>query len=550
VTHNARTIKAIPQRLLAGAAEAPIGSLGLKPKVALPDRISVRGEVIFLLAEFERMNQDRVQRGERPFENPRNAAAGALRQLDPSITAGRPLTFYAHSMGEVDGVSLPQRFLDQMGALREWGVPVNHLARRVTGIDAVIDAIAELQSLRDGLPFEIDGAVVKVDDTRLQETLGFVTRSPRWAVAYKYPPARVKTRLDRVDFGVGRTGVVTPVAVLSPVRVGGVTVRNATLHNEHQMQRRLGLRIGDLVEVVRAGEVIPRVDAVVPEEGRESRPLAAYPETCPVCGTALDREENPDDPEKVTIRCPNRLGCRSQLEAALLHFAGRLTMDIDGLGEKLVAQLVGEGIVKAPDDLYRLGLMDLLKLERMGKKSAENLLAAIEGSKARPLDRALAALGVPQVGESTARDLARHFGTIDALMVADDAALRGVFGVGGEVAKAVRHFFDNPENVAVVGRLRDAGVTFAAVAAPPAATLVEGVAGKTFVLTGTLPTMSRDEAKKRLEAAGAKVSGSVSKKTDYVVAGEEAGSKLDKAKELGVTVLDEAGMLALLDGAP
>ncbi len=535
VTHNVRTIKSVPLKLSGPA----------------PGRLSVRGEVLFDIPGFEKMNAAREAAGEKPFENPRNAAAGTMRQLDPKIAAVRPLHFYAHSLGEGFDRELHATHSATLAHLGQLGFRVNPLNQVCLGVEAVIERIRQLGELRHTLDYEIDGAVVKIDRLDLQDVLGFVTRSPRWAVAYKYPPPRMRTRLARVDFGVGRTGVVTPVAVLDPVRVGGVTVRNATLHNEYQMRNKPeylgGLRVGDLVEVLRAGDVIPRVEAVVPEEGRELRALAAFPEGCPVCGAHLVREENPDEPEKVTIRCPNRLGCRAQLEGWLTHFASRLAMNIDGLGEKLVAQLVDTGLVRRPSDLYALSAAALSKLDRMGMKSATNLVSAIEGSKDRPLDRALFALGIPQVGESTSRDLAAALGTIDGFLAATPEALQGVAGIGPVVTAEILEFLAAPANQEEIQRLRAAGVRFVP-AAPVVTASVAGVAGKAFVLTGTLPTLSREQAGEKILAAGGKLAGSVSKKTDYVVAGEAAGSKLVRAQELGVTVLDEAGLLALLGG--
>jgi DNA ligase (NAD+) len=526
VTHTLRTVPTVPLRLAAPA----------------PGTLSVRGEVLFSLSGFEAMNAARAAAGDKPFENPRNAAAGTVRQLDPSAAAGRPLFFVAHSAGE--GLNGDAHW-DNLARLEALGFRVNPRNRRVAGLAAVAEEIARLGEDRDGLDYEIDGAVVKVDAVAVQEALGFVTRSPRWATAFKYPPPRARTRLARVDFGVGRSGVVTPVAVLEPVRVGGVTVRNATLHNEAQMRDKPeylgGLRVGDLVEVLRAGEVIPRVEAVVPEDGREVRPLAAYPPACPVCGTPLVREGNPKEPEKVTIRCPNSFGCRAQLEARLQHFASRLAMDIEGLGEKLVVQLVGRGLVTAPSGLYGLRVDTLAGLDRMGERSAANLRAAMDDSLGRPLWRVLYALGIPLVGERTARDLAAAFGTIDALLTAEEPALTAVDGVGPEVARSVRGFFGRADVQEEIARLRAAGVAFPPEVAPaPAAARTGPFAGLTVVLTGTLPTWSREEAKSRLEAAGAKVTDSVSKKTGLLVAGEAAGSKLDKARSLGVPVIDEA----------
>lgn len=526
VSHTVRTIPSVPRSLPPDA----------------PTRLTVRGEVLFDLRGFETMNARRVERGEKPFENPRNAAAGTVRQLDPRFAAERPLMFYAHSAGALDAEP-PDTHHALLAAFAGWGFRVNPLNRLCSGVDEVVAAVADIERQRGDLPYEIDGVVVKVDSFALQEELGFVTRSPRWAMAFKYPPPEVTTRLAEVAFSVGRTGAVTPVACLEPVRVGGVTVRNATLHNEHQMARVLGLRLGDLVVIRRAGDVIPEVVRTVDEPGREARPLAAYPETCPVCGGHLVREPNPKEPDKVLIRCPNGLGCPAQARGAVLHFAARPCMDVQGLGEKLVDQLVGTGLVRRPSDLYALTLGQLVELERMGEQSAQNLLAQIDTSRARPLDKALMALGVPMVGEATARDLARHFGTLDAVVAADEAGLEQVFGVGPEVARAAAAFFREPRNVEEIAALRAAGVAFTPLARPTGG---GPLTGKTLVLTGTLPSMSRDEAKAKIEAAGGKVAGSVSKKTSWVIAGEEAGSKLDKARELGVPVLDEPGLLGLL----
>ncbi len=524
VTHNVRMIRAIPARLVGDD---------------LPERVSVRGEVLFLLAGFHQMNTERAARGEKPFENPRNAAAGTLRQLDPQITAQRPLTFMAYAIGECDGVDLPRQHTSQLARLAGWGLPINPLNRPAIGIDAVIDAIRALGEQRPTLPYEIDGAVVKINDVDLQETLGFVTRSPRWATAFKYPPERVTTVLENVLYSVGRTGTITPVACLRAVRVGGVTVTRATLHNEDQLKR-LDLRIGDTVALERSGDVIPKVVHVVPDEGHPDRPPAVYPIQCPECGNPLIR-----DADAVAIRCPNPLTCPAQLRAAIRHFASRGAMDIDGLGEKLADQLVETGVVRRISAIYDLDRATLVGMERMGEKSADNLLAAIEVSKQRPLDRALVALGIPNVGESTAKDLARHFGGLDAIVAASVDTLSVVDGIGPIVASSITAFFADAGHRDEVDRLRAAGVAFTPLAARPTANGA-AVAGKTFVLTGTLPTLKRDEAKARIEASGGKVSGSVSKKTHYVVAGEEAGSKLDQARALDIPVIDEATLLAML----
>lgn len=523
VTHNLRTIPSVPLRLKGGPA----------------GRLSVRGEVLFDLPGFERMNDRREAAGDRRFENPRNSAAGTMRQLDPKMVQGRPLHFYAHSAGLMPtGVRCSSQ--SELSALfSRWGFKVNPLNRVVEGVDQVVAAIADLRAARSQLEYEIDGAVVKVDGFDLQDELGFVTRSPRWAIAYKYPPERVRTVLEDVLFSVGRTGAVTPVACLRPVRVGGVTVSRTTLHNEDELGR-LDLCIGDTVEVERAGDVIPKVVQVVVDDAHAGRARVRYPATCPECGTALVR-----DAEESATRCPNDLECPAQVRRVIEHFAGRLCMDVEGLGEKLVDQLVSAGKVRRPSDLYRLELDALLGLDRMGKLSAQNLLKALEVSKTRGLDKVLMALGIRHVGESTARDLARHFGTIDALLAASPTELRAVEGIGDIVANSVSSFLAEPHSRNEIAALAEVGVTFAPVAVRRGTAL----AGRTFVLTGTFPTMSREEAKQLLEAAGAKVSGSVSKKTDYVVAGADAGSKLDKARELNVAILDEAGMLSLLAGS-
>jgi len=531
VTHNLLHIANLPRRL----EGAPAG------------RLTVRGEVLFELSGFERMNADREAAGERRFENPRNSAAGIMRSLETKLVAKAPLQFYAHSAGLHPAP--PPTHSALLAEFERWGLAVNPLNRVCDGLDAVIAAVSAIEAERPTLPYEIDGAVVKVDSVRIQDALGFVTRSPRWALAFKYPPAQVSTRLEGVLFSVGRTGAVTPVAQLEGARVGGVTVRNASLHNEHQMRRVLGLRHGDRVVIQRAGDVIPEVVQAVEEPGRAERPFWEYPATCPDCGTHLVREPNPKSPDNVLIRCPNGLGCPSQVRGAMRHYGARLCMDIEGLGEKIVDQLVAGGLARRPSELYRLTLEPLAALERMGELSAKNLLDGIAASKGRPLDRCILALGVPQVGESTARDLARHFGSLDALLAASEEDLSRISGVGPVVAASVHSFFHEPANLEEIEALRAVGVEFRAVARPAAAAANPRVVGKSFVLTGTLPTMSRDEAKRRIEAAGGKVAGSVSKKTDYVVAGAEAGSKLDKAQELGVPVLDEGGMTALLEGS-
>jgi DNA ligase (NAD+) len=524
VTHNLRTIATIPLRL----RDAPAG------------RLSVRGEVLFDLPGFEKMNDRREAEGDKRFENPRNAAAGTMRQLDPKMVQGRPLRFYAHSAGLLPpGVEVASQ--SELSALfSRWGFLVDPMSDVASGMPAVVRAVERIRAERSSLDHEIDGAVVKVDSFSLQDQLGFVTRSPRWALAYKYPPERVRTVLEDVLFSVGRTGAVTPVACLRPVRVGGVTVSRTTLHNEDELQR-LDLCIGDTVEVERAGDVIPKLVQVVKDAAHAERSRVRYPSACPECGAGLV-----SDPEAAAIRCPNELECPAQLRRVIQHFASRLCMDIEGMGERLSDQLVGVGLVRRPSDIYRLTLEQLMGLERMGKQSAQNLLEAIETSRSRGFDRALMALGIRQVGESTARDLARHFGTMDALRGASAEELTAVEGVGAIVANSVVGFLALERNRAEIDALQSLGVQFRPIGTGSRS---GGLAGKTFVLTGTLPSLGRDDAKRLLQEAGAKVSGSVSKKTDYVVAGAEAGSKLDQATSLGVSILDEAGMLALLAAA-
>ncbi|MCX7692315.1 NAD-dependent DNA ligase LigA [Tepidimonas taiwanensis] len=534
VTQNIRTIGQIPLRLQGDGSRIP--------------RLEVRGEVYMRRDDFEALNARQRERGEKTFVNPRNAAAGAVRQLDPAVAASRPLSFFAYGLGEVTPPEAGGPNFDThwqvLQALRAWGFPVSDLARRCAGGEALAAYHRAIGAQRDRLPFDIDGVVYKVDRLDWQRRLGFVTREPRWAIAHKYPAQEQLTRVLAIDVQVGRTGKLTPVAKLEPVFVGGVTVTNATLHNADEVRRK-DVRVGDTVIVRRAGDVIPEVVAVAPPLPEPRGEPFEMPATCPACGSAVVREEG-----EVDHRCTGGLYCPAQRKQAILHFAQRRAMDIEGLGEKLVDQLVDTGLVRTVADLYRLGLTALVGLERMAEKSAANVLAAIERSKSTTLARFLFALGIRHVGESTARDLARHFGRLDAIMDASVEALQAVPDVGPVVARSVRTFFEQPHNREVVEQLRACGVHWPEHdgATDDAAALP--LAGKTFVLTGTLPTLSREEAKARIEAAGGKVSGSVSRKTDWVVAGDAPGSKLDKARELGVAVIDEAGLLALLAGDP
>jgi DNA ligase (NAD+) len=503
----------------------------------------VRGEVYMRRDDFEALNEAQRSKGEKTYVNPRNTAAGAVRQLDPSVTASRRLSFFAYGLGQVLGWDVPPTHSGLLDALAAMDLPVDARRRTVQGADGLSTFHAEVAAARDALPFDIDGVVYKVNSRVLQERLGFVSREPRWAVAHKYAAQEQMTRLREIDIQVGRTGKLTPVAKLEPVFVGGTTVSNATLHNEDEARRK-DVRVGDMVIVRRAGDVIPEVVAVVPADGPRGEPFDLYRRLgghCPVCGSAIVREEG-----EVDWRCSGGISCPAQRKQAILHFAQRRALDIEGLGERIVDQLVDGGVIKTLPDLYRLGVASLAELERMADKSAANLVAAIDMSKRTTLARFLFALGIRHVGETTAKDLARHFGRLDRIVGAGVEQLLEVDDVGPVVAQSIRTFFDQPHNREVVEQLRAAGVRWdehegRADAAP------RPLAGKTFVLTGSLPTLEREDAKALIEAAGGKVSGSVSKKTHYVVAGEAAGSKLDKARELGVVVIDEAALRSLLN---
>jgi DNA ligase (NAD+) len=527
VTQNIRTIGQIPLRLQGDA----------------PPVLEVRGEVYMRRDDFERLNERQRENGERTYVNPRNTAAGAVRQLDPAVTASRPLSFFAYGVGEVKGWDAPPTHAALLDRLAAHGLPVSPDRRVVRGASGLVQFHDEIEARRDALPFDIDGVVYKVNSLELQRRLGFKTREPRWAVAHKYPAQEQATVLNDIEVQVGRTGKLTPVAKLEPVFVGGTTVSNATLHNVFELRRK-GVRIGDRVIVRRAGDVIPEIVGRMPGARDRYVPNFRMPRACPVCGSRVLREKG-----SVEHRCTGGLFCAAQRKQALLHFAGRRAMDIEGLGDKLVDQLVDGGLVRTLPELYRLGVAKLAALERMAEKSAANLVAALEASKSTTLPRFLYALGVRHVGEATAKDLARHFGSLDRVMAARVEQLLEVDDVGPVVAQSIRTFFDQPHNVEVVEQLRAAGVAWPERDGAAADSAPRPLGGKTLVLTGTLPTLSRDAAKDLIEAAGGKVAGSVSKKTDFVIAGSEAGSKLDKARELGVTVLDEDGLRALL-GAP
>jgi DNA ligase (NAD+) len=523
VTRNIHTIRAIPLRF---KARKP-------PKV-----LEVRGEVYMSRKDFARLNARQEAAGLRTFINPRNTAAGAVRQLDPAMTAQRPLRFFAYGIGEVGGFELPPTHSAVLDALAEFGLPVDPHRRVAHGAAELIAFYDEATARRDGLPFDIDGVVYKVNSLALQRELGFVTREPRWAVAHKFPAQEMPTVLQDIGVQVGRTGAITPIARLAPVFVGGVTVTNATLHNEDEIRRK-DVRIGDTVIVRRAGDVIPEIVRVLPERRPSDAREFVMPVQCPECGSAIERL-----PDEAVARCTGGLICPAQRKQALRHFASRHALDIEGLGEKLIDQLVDAGQVKTAADIYRLTGADLAALERMADKSAANVIAAIAGSRETTLARFIYALGIRHVGEATARDLAAHFGALAPLLDATEEQLLEVRDVGPVLAEAIHDFFSEPHNREVIDALIRAGVRWKE--GPPQRAAAGPLVGRTFVLTGTLPTLSREDAKALLEAAGATVTGSVSKKTDYVVAGADAGSKLTKAQALGIAILDEAGLQSML----
>ncbi|MGK0674643.1 MAG: NAD-dependent DNA ligase LigA [Halothiobacillaceae bacterium] len=523
VTANVRTVRAIPLRLMGEG---------------WPRVLEVRGEVYMPRKGLAVLNARLEQAGEKTFANPRNAAAGSLRQLDPRITATRPLRFFAYGWGEVDGFVFPERHSTMLEYLHDWGLPVNPLNRVVHGLAGARNYAARILAKRDVLDYDIDGVVFKVDRLADQQALGFLARAPRWAVAFKFPPEEELTELLGVDWQVGRTGALTPVARLKPVRVGGVVVSHATLHTM-DMIRQKDVRLGDTVIVRRAGDVIPEIVASIPERRPPDAREIHLPATCPVCGSRIEQIEG-----EAVARCTGGLYCPAQRREAICHFASRRAMDIDGLGEKLIAQLDEAGLIKRVDDLYRLRMEDLVRLERMGEKSARNLLQALERSKHTTLARFLYALGIREVGEATAQTLARHFGTLEALMAASMEELLEVADVGPIVAAHIKDFFAEGHNREVIAGLLAAGIHWDAPSRPVSR---QPLAGKTYVITGVLSGMTREEAKARLEALGARVTDSVSKKTTAVIAGEAAGSKLAKAQALGVPVLDQHQFEALLN---
>ena len=521
ITANIRTIRNIPLQLL---MDNP------------PARLEVRGEVFMPHAGFVRLNQHALEKGEKTFANPRNAAAGSLRQLDPKITSKRPLVLNAYGIGIAEGVDLPNTHYDRLQWLKSIGIPVNPEIRLCNGTDEVLDFYRDIQNKRSSLGYDIDGTVLKINDIALQEKLGFISKAPRWAIAYKFPAQEELTRLNDVEFQVGRTGAITPVAKLEPVFVAGVTVSNATLHNGDEIER-LDIAIGDTVVIRRAGDVIPQIIGVLHDRRpADARPII-FPKTCPVCDSAIVRIEG-----EAVARCTGGLFCAAQRKEALKHFVSRKAMDIDGVGGKLIEQLVDRELIHTPADLFKLDLTTLTRLERMGTKSAENALASLEKAKNTTLARFIFALGIREVGEATALNLANHFKTLEALQNADLEALQQVPDVGEVVANRILAFWHEPHNVAVVNDLIAQGVHWETVETKEVTE--NRFKGKTVVLTGTLTQMGRNEAKALLQDMGAKVSGSVSAKTDFVIAGDAAGSKLTKAQELGVTVLTEEEFLA------
>ncbi|MEW9796772.1 NAD-dependent DNA ligase LigA [Alteromonas sp. CYL-A6] len=525
ITQNVRTIANVPLKLRGNS---------------FPERLEVRGEVFMPKDGFEQLNNRQRERGEKIFANPRNAAAGSLRQLDSRITAKRPLMFYAYSLGVVspDTFTLPDHHSERLSLLAQWGLPLCPQADTATGAKGCLAYYHRILDAREGLPYDIDGVVFKVDSIALQQTLGFVARAPRWAIAQKFPAQEEVTRLTDVEFQVGRTGAITPVARLEPVFVGGVTVSNATLHNQDEINR-LGVKIGDYVIIRRAGDVIPQVVSVVEAKRPDDVSEIVFPDHCPVCDSQVEKVEG-----EAVARCTGGLICAAQRKQALKHFASRKALDIDGLGDKLVDQLVDADLVHSPADFFRLSLADLISLERVGEKSASNLLSSLEASKTTTLNKFLYALGIREVGESTALNLAQHFGTLDAIRQADSDTLQTVQDVGSVVAEHICNFFREAHNNDVIDALIEEGVNWPDIVLPDED--AQPLKGQTCVLTGTLSAMGRNDAKALLQQLGAKVSGSVSGSTDFLVAGEKAGSKLTKAQSLGVDVWDEDKLLSVL----
>lgn len=523
ITSNIKTINMVPLRLRGDH---------------LPEILDVRGEVFISLAGFQRLNEAAKERGDKLFANPRNAAAGSLRQLDPAITSQRPLEFYAYGIGLVTGFEMPDQQDAMLKQLMAWGLRINPLMKVVKGAEGCLHYYEKIGAERDKLPYEIDGVVYKVNDIQDQKALGFVTRAPRWAIAHKFPAEEAYSVIEAVEFQVGRTGVVTPVARLKPVHVRGVTVSNATLHNMDEVHRK-DVRVGDTVIIRRAGDVIPEVAGVVLDRRPRDVKRIVMPKHCPICHSLVEQVEG-----EAAARCSGGLHCPAQQKEAIKHFASRKAMDIEGLGDKLAEQLIDKQLIRNAADIYELSVTELSELERMGRKSSQNLIDQIEKSKTTTLPRFLYSLGIREVGEATAKQLATHFLNLNALRKADIETLRQVPDIGPVVAHHIVAFFQDKHNQEIVNRLIKSGVEWPDISAPQTSAL----AGKTFVLTGTLSSMSRDEAKEKLEQLGAKVAGSVSAKTHAVIAGTEAGSKLTKANELGVTVMNEDEFLQMIKG--
>lgn len=523
ITQNLKTIKSIPLRLR-------------NDKAPIPARLEVRGEVFYPIAAFKKLNEQRIKAGEPAFINPRNSASGSLRQLDPKLTAERPLDIFVYGLGQVVGFEFESQW-QALQMFKKWGFKVNDLPKLCRGVDEALQHYRYIGQLRPTLPYEIDGSVIKVNSFALQRAAGMRTRSPRWAVAYKYEAQQESTQILNIEVQVGRTGTITPVAIMQPIKVGGVTVSRATLHNEDEIER-LDVRIKDWVIIQRAGDVIPEVVKVIKEKRPKNAKKFKFPTKCPVCGEPVIRLEG-----EVAHRCQN-ISCPAQLKEGIRHFASKLAMNIDGLGEKLIDQMVDKGLVKSCADLYFLKPQQLAELERMAEKSAQNIIAAIDKSREVALDRFIFALGIRHVGEHMARVLANEFGSLETLQQADAERLQQIHEVGPQVAESVSSFFKEKKNLATIQRLQKGGVKIRASAKPKQAD--PNFAGKTFVFTGALEKFSRDEAERMVDERGGRASGSVSKKTDYVVAGPGAGSKLDKARELGVKVISEDDFLKMI----
>ncbi|HEC59313.1 MAG TPA: NAD-dependent DNA ligase LigA [Methylophaga sp.] len=523
VTENVRTIQSVPLKLSGDN---------------VPEVVEIRGEIVMPKAGFETLNKQQIADNKKPFVNPRNAAAGSLRQLDSKITARRPLAMYCYGVGEIQGMDLPKTHYETMQQLAQWGCQISTELLQVEGVDGCLAYINKLGEQRDSLSYDIDGVVLKIDDITLQQRLGFVSRAPRWAIAYKFPAQQEMTIVDDIEIQVGRTGALTPVARLQPVFVGGVTVSNATLHNQDEIDRK-DVRVGDTVIVRRAGDVIPEVVQVVLAKRPDNTVKFTIPTQCPICQSDVERLEG-----EAVARCSGGLFCPAQRKEAIKHFASRKAMDVDGLGDKLVEILVDEGLINDAADLFKLTIEQLSSLDRMGEKSATNLIASLETAKQTKFARFLYSLGIREVGEATARSLASHFLTLEALEMADEPALIEIEDVGPIVAHHVVTFFQQTHNREVIKRLLDAGINWPA---EQKRISDSELSGKTIVLTGTLEQLSRSEAKEKLLALGAKVAGSVSKNTDYVVAGRDAGSKLNKAESLNITVVDETTLINWLN---